>query len=101
MRFIGSTHMFSLPQDTKFRFDSGLHYTVPYSQHLLWAAAGGSTAPVQFDSLSEEDGCFDKILVGPDQKLEDCFRVKHKEAHMPDLYKKFPENKAGQIMIYP
>jgi len=34
-----------------YKFDSGLHYVVPYCQHLLHAVVGGSTPPMTFDLL--------------------------------------------------
>jgi all-trans-retinol 13,14-reductase len=87
----GGTHMFTLSTNTKYRFDSGLHYTVPYSQELLWAVAGGPVAPVLFDRMDEGDGCFDKIVVGEEKCAP--FRFKANEAHLPDLYAMFPAEK--------
>mmetsp|Transcript_11996 Transcript_11996/g.33803 ORF Transcript_11996/g.33803 Transcript_11996/m.33803 type:complete len:615 (+) Transcript_11996:109-1953(+) len=83
----GGSHMFDLEG---YQFDSGLHYTVPWSQQILHMVCGHRTAPVIFDKLGEEDGTFDKIVIGEQPE----FRVKHKERHIRDLYAMFPENKA-------
>ncbi len=84
----GGTHMFQLAGGHK--FDSGLHYLVPYSGHLLWLAAGGKEMPVRFERMGEPDGTFDRIVLGDDPP----FAIKHDEAHLPDLFALFPERRS-------
>lgn len=84
----GGTHMFQLKGGL--HFDSGLHYAVPYSGHLLWLATGGDEMPVRFERMGEPDGTFDRIALGD----EPPFAIKHGEAHLPDLYARFPERRA-------
>jgi|GEM_PF-2514379 len=84
----GGSHMFQLKGGL--HFDSGLHYAVPYSGHLLWLAAGGDQMPLRFERMGEPDGTFDRIAVG----TEPPFAIKHGEAHLPDLYARFPERHA-------
>jgi len=84
----GGTHMFQLKGGL--HFDSGLHYAVPYSGHLLWLATGGDEMPLRFERMGEPDGTFDRIAVGD----EPPFAIKHGEAHLPDLYARFPDRHA-------
>lgn len=84
----GGTHMFQLKGGLK--FDSGLHYLVPYSGHLMWAAVGGDSMPLRFERMGEPDGTFDRIAIGDSKP----FAIKHDERHLPDLYARFPERRA-------
>jgi all-trans-retinol 13,14-reductase len=83
----GGTHMFQLKGGHK--FDSGLHYLVPYSGHLMWMAVGGNEMPLRFERMGEPDGTFDRIALGDDPP----FAIKHDEKHLPDLYARFPEHR--------
>eukprot|EP00698_Gefionella_okellyi_P000956 TRINITY_DN10836_c0_g1_i1.p1 TRINITY_DN10836_c0_g1~~TRINITY_DN10836_c0_g1_i1.p1 ORF type:complete len:629 (+),score=155.20 TRINITY_DN10836_c0_g1_i1:179-2065(+) len=83
----GGTHMFELGRG--YRFDSGLHYVVPYCTQLLQLACGTKTPPVQFRLMGEDDGTFDRIALGDSKP----FAIKHQEAHLKDLYAMFPEDK--------
>lgn len=83
----GGTHMFQLRGGLM--FDSGLHYLVPWSGWLMWAATGGDRMPLRFELMGEEDGTFDRIALGRDEP----FAIKQKEAHLPDLYAKFPDHR--------
>lgn len=84
----GGSHMFQLKGGL--HFDSGLHYSVPYSGLLMWLATGGDQMPLRFERLGEPDGTFDWIALGD----EPPFGIKHGEAHLPDLYARFPEQRA-------
>ena len=81
----GGSHMFQLKGGL--RFDSGLHYLVPYSGLLMWLATGGDEMPLRFERMGEPDGTFDRIALGD----EPPFAIKHDEAHLPDLYARFPD----------
>ncbi len=83
----GGTHMFQLKGGLK--FDSGLHYLVPYSGHLMWMAVGGDEMPLRFERMGEPDGTFDRIAIGD----EPAFAIKHDEAHLSDLYARFPDHR--------
>jgi phytoene dehydrogenase-like protein len=83
----GGSHMFQLKGGL--HFDSGLHYLVPYSGLLMWLATGGNEMPLRFERMGEPDGTFDRIALGK----EPPFGIKHDEAHLPDLYARFPERK--------
>jgi phytoene dehydrogenase-like protein len=84
----GGSHMFQLKGGLK--FDSGLHYLVPYSGHLMWMATGGNEMPLRFERMGEPDGTFDRIALGDDPP----FAIKHDEGHLPDLYARFPDHRA-------
>lgn len=84
----GGTHMFQLKGGL--RFDSGLHYLVPWSGWLMWLAVGGDRMPLRFERMGEKDGTFDRIVIGDAPP----FAIKHDEAHLPDLYARFPEHRA-------
>ena len=45
----GGSHMFQLKGGL--RFDSGLHYLVPYSGLLMWLATGGDEMPLRFERM--------------------------------------------------
>lgn len=79
----GATHMYDLGG---YRFDAGLHYTIPLSGPLLRLAAGKDSNIVEFKKMGENDGTFDKIVLGNDPP----FLMKHHEAHMADLRRLFP-----------
>jgi all-trans-retinol 13,14-reductase len=83
----GGSHMFELKGGL--RFDSGLHYLVPYSGLLMWLAVGGREMPLRFERMGEPDGTFDRIALGDDPP----FAIKHDERHLPDLYARFPEHR--------
>jgi all-trans-retinol 13,14-reductase len=89
----GGSHMFQLKGGLM--FDSGLHYLVAYSGHLLWMATGGSEMPVRFEQMGEPDGTFDRIVLGD----EPPFAIKNGERHLCDLYAQFPEHH-GEIEEY-
>lgn len=93
----GGTHMFDLKG---YRFDSGLHYTVPWSVPLLALTTGLKESEVcKFDLMGEEDGTVDKIYLvppKPNAKIQEGvspFLMKYKETHIQDLYNLFPEEK--------
>jgi phytoene dehydrogenase-like protein len=83
----GGSHMFQLKGGL--HFDSGLHYLVPYSGLLMWLATGGDEMPLRFERIGEPDGTFDRIALGN----EPPFAIKHDEAHLPDLYARFPDRR--------
>jgi all-trans-retinol 13,14-reductase len=83
----GGSHMFQLKGGHK--FDSGLHYLVPYSGHLMWLATGGSEMPLRFERMGEADGTFDRIVLGDAPP----FAIKHDEAHISDLIALFPDRR--------
>mmetsp|Transcript_42543 Transcript_42543/g.133317 ORF Transcript_42543/g.133317 Transcript_42543/m.133317 type:complete len:615 (-) Transcript_42543:439-2283(-) len=82
----GGTHTFELKG---FKFDSGLHYTVPWSVPIMKLCCLSEDVP-PFDLLGEEDDAFDKILVGEGSSP---FRVRQGEKHLGELYAKFPDEK--------
>eukprot|EP01039_Chlorochromonas_danica_P000945 gene945-1027_t len=94
----GGSHMFEMKG---FHFDSGLHYTVPWSVPIFALTCLKKPKDcVPFDLMTEEDGTIDKIyLVGPneDPKAVDSppFRMKYHETHIKDLYEMYPEDKEG------
>jgi all-trans-retinol 13,14-reductase len=103
----GGTHMFTIKN---FRFDSGLHYTVPWSQPLFALTCLKKPSDcLPFDLMTEDDGTVDKIfMVGPADSRGSVnanasaeeppvvpFRMKYKETHLPALYEMFPEEKEG------
>ena len=85
----GGTHSFDLKG---YRFDSGLHYTVPWSVPVFALTCGKKPKDVcQFEIMGEDDGTVDKVyLVKPNEKNVVRFNMKYKEKHIVDLYKMFP-----------
>lgn len=95
----GGTHMFDLKGYT---FDSGLHYTVPWSQPLFALTCLKKPKDcIPFDLMTESDDTIEKVyLVNPDdaassENITEPFRVRYNEPHLADLYRMFPEEKEG------
>ena len=85
----GSTHSFNLKG---FKFDSGLHYTVPWNGPLLQLTGLKSVEQVpSFDMMGDSEGTFDRVYIGD----EPVFNMKHKEAHFERIYELFPKEKAA------
>eukprot|EP00301_Raphidiophrys_heterophryoidea_P005546 c12316_g1_i2.p1 GENE.c12316_g1_i2~~c12316_g1_i2.p1 ORF type:complete len:600 (+),score=136.11 c12316_g1_i2:304-2103(+) len=83
----GATHTFDLQG---FKFDSGLHYTVPWHGHLFKLTCLRNDVP-ECDPLGEPDGTFDKVVLGNDAP----FGFQNGDQHIHRLYKLFPEEKQG------
>ena len=99
----GGTHEFELTAKStehktsknKYSFDSGLHYAIPLSQDVMHLVCGTASPPVKWMKLGSDqtDGCYDWIVLGDSMpNKEDFFRIKHEEAHLPDLYRLFPKH---------
>ena len=83
----GSTHSFNLKG---FKFDSGLHYTVPWNGPLLQLTTlKRATEVPEFKLMGDTDGIFDRVHLGDFPVLD----IKYKEAHLKELYAMFPEEK--------
>jgi len=95
----GGTHQFDLQG---YRFDSGLHYTVPWSVPIFALTCLKSVDDAcPFDLMGDENNVVDKIyLRNPEESSAAAsqvksFNMKHKEAHIAQLYADFPnEHKA-------
>jgi all-trans-retinol 13,14-reductase len=93
----GGTHMFDLKG---YRFDSGLHYTVPWSVPLFALTCLKKPREcLPFDLMTEADGTIDKIFLvnrtSENNTPTEPFRMKHHETHLSQLYEMFPEEKEG------
>ena len=100
----GGTHMFTLG---KYSFDSGLHYTVPWSVPLLALTTGKPVDQcTQFDFMGDDTSTVDKIYccdastgvpldgLGP-------WNMIRKEKHRQSLYDLFPaEKKALDVYFH-
>uniref|UniRef100_A0A0G4HEK9 Amine oxidase domain-containing protein n=1 Tax=Chromera velia CCMP2878 TaxID=1169474 RepID=A0A0G4HEK9_9ALVE len=88
----GATHQFDLKG---YRFDSGLHYTVPWSGPLFQLTClKKASEVVPFELMGEEDGTFDRIILG-----EEEFKIKQGEKHLPEMYKRFGSGPEGKRAI--
>lgn len=90
----GGTHQFDLKG---YRFDSGLHYTVPWSVPIFALTTGKSVKEVcPFSLMGSADGTVDRIYLHPQDggsKTVEPFNMKLYESHMNELYEQFPEEK--------
>jgi phytoene dehydrogenase-like protein len=91
----GGTHQFDL---NGYRFDSGLHYTVPWSVPIFALTCLKSIDEVcPFDLMGDANDVVDKIyLRNPEESASEAaqaksFDMKHKEAHLAQLYADFPD----------
>lgn len=85
----GGTHDFAVDGKSKWRFDSGLHYTIPLSQPILQLGTGAASPPVKFKRMGEANGVYDRIQLGncgKDTRLEIVDDVQLKA----ELKKRFP-----------
>lgn len=95
----GGTHQFDLGG---YRFDSGLHYTVPWSVPIFALTCLKSVDEAcPFELMGDANDVVDKIyLRNPEETATAAaqaksFDMKHKEAHLKQLYADFPnEHKA-------
>jgi all-trans-retinol 13,14-reductase len=93
----GGTHQFDLQG---YRFDSGLHYTVPWSVPIFALTCGKKESDVcQFDLMGDSFSTVDKIhlhnSLSPSSTVVPPFNMKLHEQHMTDLYAAFPEERKG------
>lgn len=96
----GGTHMFDLKG---FPFDSGLHYTVPWSVPVLALTCLKKPRDcVPFDMMTEEDGTIDKLYlvdqdpsVKPSSDFLNPLRMKYGESHLQEIYRQFPHEQKG------
>jgi all-trans-retinol 13,14-reductase len=101
----GGTHMFDLKG---FSFDSGLHYTVPWSVPLLALTCLKKPKDcLPFDMMLEEDGTIDKIFLvensspkntnssSSSKDLFQPFRIQYHEPHLQRIYEAFPQERAA------
>lgn len=88
----GGTHMFELKG---YHFDSGLHYTVPWSVPIFALTTGKIEKDVcQFELMGDKNSTVDKInLVDENNNNKLMFEMKYKEKHMKELYDLFPDEK--------
>lgn len=95
----GGTHQFDLQG---YRFDSGLHYTVPWSVPIFALTCLKKFPDTcQFPLMGETDGTVDKIYLHPvnvndptqNNPAVAAFNMKFTEAHLQQLYAEFPEER--------
>ena len=93
----GGTHQFDLQG---YRFDSGLHYTVPWSVPIFALTCGKKEADVcQFDLMGDLEATVDKIHLHDTTKgsstVAPPFNMKLHEKHLNTLYNDFPDDRRG------
>lgn len=96
----GGTHMFT--DEKGYKFDSGLHYTVPWSVPVFALTCLKKPEDVtKFEIMGESDGTVDKIYLADPASLVDKsttvepFKMKYKETHLSEIYKQYPEEKGA------
>jgi all-trans-retinol 13,14-reductase len=94
----GGTHQFDLEG---FRFDSGLHYTVPWSVPIFALTCGKKESAVcQFDLMGDTNKTVDKIHLhtiseNPHHEIATPFEMKIHELHRDKLYNDFPDDRGA------
>lgn len=95
----GCLHEFELKG---YKFDSGLHYTVPWGVPLTALTCLKKPKDcVPHDLMLEKDGTIDRLyLVEPDTDVSKPsfytpFRIQHHEPHLARIYEQFPDERAG------
>ena len=96
----GGSHTFELG---KFKFDSGLHYTVPWSGPIFALTTGKRIDKVcPFSMMGDDGDTVDKIFLhrtddgdSSDLRAFSPFEMKTGERHMQRLYELFPEERAA------
>lgn len=89
----GGSHQFDIQG---YRFDSGLHYTVPWSVPIFALTTGKKESDVcPFDLTGDPTGTADRIFLSSDNsKVSDAFDMKYKETHIEKLYADYPQDHA-------
>jgi all-trans-retinol 13,14-reductase len=91
----GGTHQYDLQG---YRFDSGLHYTVPWSVPIFALTTGKKERDVcPFELTGDPSTTADKIFLhSPSQRSGpgDSFDMKLHETHIPKLYADHPQDRA-------
>lgn len=86
----GGTHSFNIDGKAKWKFDSGLHYTIPLSQPFVQMACGAASPPVLVPRMGEEpDGAYDIIKLAG---IPDALRIVNDVQMMGELKKRFPKH---------
>lgn len=104
----GGTHQFDL--GAGYRFDSGLHYTVPWSEPVFaLTCLKGTDEVCQFALMGDENDVVDKIYLHPVKAgggtdihtPVQSFDMITYEEHLKELYAQFPEEKEAidQYMV--
>jgi all-trans-retinol 13,14-reductase len=92
----GGTHQYDLGG---YRFDSGLHYTVPWSVPVFALTCLLRPQDVTpFDIMGEADGTIDNIYLSNSNAKggnDLHFKMIMNEKHIADLYKMYPEEKGA------
>uniref|UniRef100_A0A6U5ML35 Uncharacterized protein n=1 Tax=Calcidiscus leptoporus TaxID=127549 RepID=A0A6U5ML35_9EUKA len=95
----GGAHQFAVNGKSKWRFDAGLHFTVPQHELLLQVACGAAKPPVPCSILGEADGTHDRIALGAFDEAEPKFAIAGDEQMKRSLCERFPRH-AEQITNY-
>ena len=62
----GGAHTFVVEGKTPWRFDAGLHFTIPPHEQLLQLVCGTTAPPVRVRTCGAADGVSDRIVLGGD-----------------------------------
>ena len=87
----GGAHTFAVDGKTRWRFDAGLHFTIPWHEQALQLAVGAAAPPVPVPKLGEASGVYERISLGGAAPLE----VKDEKQLEGDLAARFPEHAAA------
>jgi len=94
----GGTHCFHVDGKAKWKFDSGLHYTIPLSQQMLQVACGASEPPVLFPRMGEpSDAAYDRVKLSG---LDSEFRIINDKQMKKQLKGMFPKHHAEIDAFY-
>lgn len=89
----GGAHCYAVDGKSSWKFDSGLHYTIPQAAELLALAAGTARPPVEVARMGErmdEGFVYDRVLLcGAD---EPELRIASDVQLLAELQRRFPEH---------
>ena len=94
----GGSHTFAVEGKTKYRFDSGLHFTIPLHEHLLHVACGTDAAPVRVSKMGEDDGTYERIVLA-DTTAAPPLEVRDDVQLADELRRRYPQH-ADNITAY-
>lgn len=87
----GGAHTYAVDGKSRWKFDSGLHYTIPQAAHLLALAAGTPSSPVDVVRMGEpmaEGSVYDRILLCGSGDAE--LRIVNDKQMFAELKRRFP-----------
>ena len=94
----GGAHCYAVEGKSKWKFDSGLHYTIPQAAGLLALACGSVRSPVRLSAMGskrEEGNVYDRVLLAGSG--EEALGIVDDAKLVAELKRRFPQPELTQV----